>query len=279
MRGVGWQNFVASLLCIYSPVNIPCIRLSDGWWWIFLEHCIYTCALLNLLFFHFVAIGFIWLSGLLSFSINLLKPSSCVDCSLLQKQSLLPFFLFVLRLCNTILGHNSLAPVTPKIEVHQAQILTRWADMKDIESPVMTPIKYNLNMVDIKKEKDAFPLQHSRPSSAADVASPEDNDFYEVWKRAATKLKFPWPATKGSVGLKQDVYDCKRLLPVQLTPKQLLPAVPACMKMISHYWCSPFKRKLPIKGFGVHPVYTSRECKKMNTSNLYIQKMYKLIDS
>ncbi|KAK9519956.1 hypothetical protein VZT92_022647 [Zoarces viviparus] len=47
----------------------------------------------------------------------------------------------------------------------------------------------------------------------------------------------------------RDLYDGKKLPPAQPPSKQLLPAVPVCMKEMSRYWSSPLKSKLPTRGY------------------------------
>lgn len=45
------------------------------------------------------------------------------------------------------------------------------------------------------------------------------------------------------------VYDGQQPRMLQGASKQLLPAVPACMKEMSRYWSSPFNSRLPTKGY------------------------------
>ncbi|XP_077937474.1 uncharacterized protein LOC144383541 [Gasterosteus aculeatus] len=47
----------------------------------------------------------------------------------------------------------------------------------------------------------------------------------------------------------RDLYEGKRLLATLPPSRQLLPAVPICMKEMGRYWSSPFKSKLPTKGY------------------------------
>ncbi|KAK0156238.1 hypothetical protein N1851_000491 [Merluccius polli] len=107
-----------------------------------------------------------------------------------------------------------------------------------------------LDMDGMEEEEDdsTFPVQLSRPPSASDAAQPADSNLYEVCKRAAAKLGIQWPAAPDAEGAERDLYDGKRLPPAQPPSKQLLPAVPICMKEMSRYWSSPFKSKLPTKG-------------------------------
>ncbi|KAK1905724.1 Latent-transforming growth factor beta-binding protein 1 [Dissostichus eleginoides] len=84
----------------------------------------------------------------------------------------------------------------------------------------------------------------SPPLSASDAASPVESNVYEVGKRAALKLGIQWPAAQDTEGAERDLYDGKRL-----PQAQLLPALPACMKEMSRYWSSPYKSKLPTKGY------------------------------
>ena len=46
----------------------------------------------------------------------------------------------------------------------------------------------------------------------------------------------------------RDLYDGKRLPPARPPPKQLLPAVPACMAEMSRFWLSPFRSKVTTQG-------------------------------
>lgn len=52
-------------------------------------------------------------------------------------------------------------------------------------------------------------------------------------------------------GAERDLYDGKRLPSAQPAARQLLPAMPVCMKEMSRHWSSPFKSKLPTKGFSM----------------------------
>ncbi|RXN29965.1 copper homeostasis cutC -like protein [Labeo rohita] len=104
------------------------------------------------------------------------------------------------------------------------------------------------------EEDDAIlcAAQASRPVSAlsGDMASTVgDCDLVEVCKRAAAKLDIPWPVTPGDPGVKQDIYDGKRL-PSRLPPaKQLLPALPACIAEMKRSWDKPFSHRVPVKGY------------------------------
>ena len=84
----------------------------------------------------------------------------------------------------------------------------------------------------IEEEEDdsTFPVQLSRPPSASDAVQPVDGNLYEVCKRAAAKLGIQWPAAPDAEGAERDLYDGKSLPPAQPPSKQLLPAVPICMK-------------------------------------------------
>lgn len=157
-------------------------------------------------------------------------------------------------------------------ENHQPRASKSWADMMEEESSPMPPLfeglmesrelergleetegDANSDLLDLEdmeeEEDDVFPAQLSRPPSGADIASPGDSDLYDVCKRAALKLNIPWPAAQDAGGTERDLYDGKRLPPVLPSTKQLLPAVPACMREMSRFWSSPFKSKLPTKGF------------------------------
>lgn len=156
---------------------------------------------------------------------------------------------------------------------HLPRASASWAEMMEAESPDMPPLfeglltpedgelgdedadgdansdLLDLDMDDEEEEDNSlFPAQQSRPPSANDSAPPADNNLHEVCKRAAAKLGLAWPAAKDAEGAVRDLYDGKRLPPAHSTARQLLPAVPACMKEMSRYWSSPFKSKLPTKG-------------------------------
>lgn len=73
--------------------------------------------------------------------------------------------------------------------------------------------------------------------------------MYKVCKRAASKLGIQWPTALDAEGVERDLYNGKRLPTTQQPAKQLLPAVPACMKEMKRYWSSPLKSKLPTKGY------------------------------
>lgn len=67
----------------------------------------------------------------------------------------------------------------------------------------------------------------------------------------------------------RDPYDDKTLPPAQLLAKQLLPAVPACVKKMSCYWSNSFKSKLPTKSLSKQnalPPPFSRGCIDMQHS-------------
>ncbi|XP_035985652.1 uncharacterized protein LOC118559064 [Fundulus heteroclitus] len=154
-------------------------------------------------------------------------------------------------------------------ENHQPRASKSWADMMEEEYPSMPPLFEGLTdsgkldetegdsnsdlleLEDMEEEEDdsTFPGQHSRPPSGAEVTSPGDSDLYDVCRRAALKLNIPWPAAQDAGGAERDLYDGKRLPPAVPSAKQLLPAVPACIREMSNFWSSPFKSKLPTKGF------------------------------
>lgn len=98
------------------------------------------------------------------------------------------------------------------------------------------------------EEDDDVPLSQSRPPSANEQAGSTDPNLFEVCKRAAAKLSIPWPAAQDMEGVERDLYDGRRLPPAQVMAKQLLPAVPACMKEMRRFWSSPLKSKLPARG-------------------------------
>lgn len=154
-------------------------------------------------------------------------------------------------------------------DTHQARAATSWADSmdavsdmpplfdelfdirpgdEDAEGDATSDLLEAVDMEDVE-EDSTFPSAQSRPPSASETTSPVDNNLYEVCKRAAARLNIPWPAAVDAEGGERDLYDGKRLPPAQPPPKQLLPAVPACMKEMSRFWSSPLKSKLPVQGY------------------------------
>ncbi len=103
--------------------------------------------------------------------------------------------------------------------------------------------------MDEEEEEDnsSFPVQPSRTPTANDSALQVDSNLHEVCKRAVAKLGLAWPAAKDAEGAERDLYNGKRLSPAQPAARQLLPAVPACMKEMSRHWSSPFKSKLLLR--------------------------------
>lgn len=120
--------------------------------------------------------------------------------------------------------------------------------VEDGEGDASSDILEAVDMEDVEDDS-TFPLAQSRPSSASETMSPMDNDLYEVCKRAAARLNIPWPAAVDAEKGEKDIYDGKRLPPAKPPSKQLLPAVPACMKEMSRFWSSPLKSKLPVQGY------------------------------
>lgn len=93
------------------------------------------------------------------------------------------------------------------------------------------------------------PLLSPRPPSTSDQTGPADANLFEVCKRAATKLALPWPTPQDTEGTERDLYDGRRLPPTPVHTKQLLPAVPDCMREVRKYWDAPFRSKLPTRGY------------------------------
>lgn len=102
---------------------------------------------------------------------------------------------------------------------------------------------------DTDEEGDQTLLLHSRPPSSSDRTGPADTNFFEVCKRAAASLSLQWPAAQDAVGQERDLYDGRRLPPQTAHTRQLLPAVPDCMKEVRKHWDSPFRSKLPSRGY------------------------------
>lgn len=85
-----------------------------------------------------------------------------------------------------------------------------------------------------------------------------DSSLHEVCQRAAAKLNIAWPAAANADKGERDLYDGKRLPPAQPPPKQLLPAVPACMEM-RRFWANPLKSRLPVQGYSKLEVHGMRD--------------------
>ncbi len=156
---------------------------------------------------------------------------------------------------------------------HLTRASTSWADMMEAESPDMPPLfeglltqeegdpgdedaegNANSDLLDLdiddeeEEDNSLFPVHQSRRPSTNESALQVDSNLHKVCKRAAAKLGLAWPVAKDAEGAERDLYDGKRLPPAQPAARQLLPAVPACMKEMSHYWSSPFQSKLPTEG-------------------------------
>lgn len=200
---------------------------------------------------------------------SLADPQGCPHCALMPEKILERR----LRVAVTNSQDPCLSAATATSDICHPRASTSWADMMEEESPLMPPsfedlLDQNvgepggedaegdadsdlLDLEDMDEEQEddsTFPPQQSRPPSGAEVAPLVDSNLYEVCKRAAAKLGIPWPAAQDAEGAERDLYDGKRLPPALPPSKQLLPAVPACMKEMSRYWSSPFKSKLPTKG-------------------------------
>ncbi|XP_075948231.1 uncharacterized protein LOC142950206 [Anarhichas minor] len=195
----------------------------------------------------------------------LADPQACLHCASMPEKTL------ERRL--RVVVSNKQDPVlsgTTTKDTHLPRAPSSWADMMDAECREIPPLFEGLldvepgcedaegdansdflEMDDTEEEEDdsTFPLQQPRPPSASDAVSPMDSDLYEVCKRAASKLGILWPAAQDATGGERDLYDGKRLPPAQPPSKQLLPAVPACMKEMSRSWSSPLKSKLPTRGY------------------------------
>ncbi|XP_075959924.1 LOW QUALITY PROTEIN: uncharacterized protein LOC142963104 [Anarhichas minor] len=195
----------------------------------------------------------------------LADPQVCLHCASMPEKTL------ERRL--RVVVSNKQDPVlsgTTTKDTHLPRAPSSWADMMDAECREIPPLFEGLldvepgcedaegdansdflEMDDTEEEEDdsTFPLQQPRPPSASDAVSPMDSDLYEVCKRAASKLGILWPAAQDATGGERDLYDGKRLPPAQPPSKQLLPAVPACMKEMSRSWSSPLKSKLPTRGY------------------------------
>ncbi|KAL0185320.1 hypothetical protein M9458_021017, partial [Cirrhinus mrigala] len=152
-----------------------------------------------------------------------------------------------------------------------------WGDIMDSESPEFTPLFDQQLLAEgdeiegdeeedeemlarlLREEPDdeeddaiLSAAQASRPVNAlsGDMASTVgDCDLVEVCKRAAPKLDIPWPVTPGDPGVKQDIYDGKRLLSRLPPAKPLLPALPACIAEMKRSCDKPFSHCVPVKGY------------------------------
>ncbi len=106
--------------------------------------------------------------------------------------------------------------------------------------------------------------QASRPGSsiggkAQSSPATRDVNLHEVCKRAAAKLAIDWPASLDDKGEERDLYDGKVLPSRQVPAKQLMPAVPACMKEMKRYWDKPFRHRVPVKGYSGLEIAGSEE--------------------
>uniref|UniRef100_A0AAV2MPW1 GAG protein n=1 Tax=Knipowitschia caucasica TaxID=637954 RepID=A0AAV2MPW1_KNICA len=113
--------------------------------------------------------------------------------------------------------------------------------------------------MDDVEEDSTFPAAQSRPSSASEAATPVDSSLYDVCKRAAAKLNITWPAAVDAEDGKRDLYDGKRLPPAHPPPKQLLPAVSACMREVGRFWNNPLRSKLPVQGYSKLEIHGMKE--------------------
>ena len=166
-------------------------------------------------------------------------------------------------------------PVTGAKADHQPRASTSWADMmeeadaRDVQ--IMPPLfedegliepgglsddadgEAGSDILDFEMEEGVddttFPTgEQSRPPSSSGAASAVDTGLYEVCKRAAAKLNIPWPTAQDTEGKERDLYDGKRLPPAQAPAKQLLPAVPACIREMRRFWSNPYKSKQATQG-------------------------------
>lgn len=106
----------------------------------------------------------------------------------------------------------------------------------------------DLDEMEEGEDEFTFSTQQSRPPSSAEAAPTADNNLYEVCKWVTAKLNITWPAAQDTEGIVRDLYDGKQLPQTQPPAKQLLPAVPACMKEMSRFWSSPYKSQLATQG-------------------------------
>uniref|UniRef100_A0AAV2K2F4 GAG protein n=1 Tax=Knipowitschia caucasica TaxID=637954 RepID=A0AAV2K2F4_KNICA len=113
--------------------------------------------------------------------------------------------------------------------------------------------------MDDVEEDSTFPAAQSRPSSASEAATPVDSSLYDVCKRAAAKLNITWPAAVDAEDGERDLYDGKRLPPAHPPPKQLLPAVSACMREVGRFWNNPLRSKLPVQGYSKLEIHVMKE--------------------
>uniref|UniRef100_A0AAV2J5L0 LRRNT domain-containing protein n=1 Tax=Knipowitschia caucasica TaxID=637954 RepID=A0AAV2J5L0_KNICA len=113
--------------------------------------------------------------------------------------------------------------------------------------------------MDDVEEDSTFPAAQSRPSSASEAATPVDSSLYDVCKRAAAKLNITSPAAVDAEDWERDLYDGKRLPPAHPPPKQLLPAVSACMREVGRFWNNPLRSKLPVQGYSKLEIHGMKE--------------------
>ncbi|GAA6219773.1 uncharacterized protein LOC117830473 [Lates japonicus] len=183
---------------------------------------------------------------------SLADPQSCSHCASMPEKILERRF----RMAVANNQDPNLSGATPKAttSTHLPGAAPSWADIMDAEPPDMPPLfeellegemcgeeaegDANSDLLDMDEMEDEeddakFPASQSRPHSASDAVPPVDSSLYEVCKRAASKLGIQWPAAQDTAGTERDLYDGKRLPPAQPPAKQLLPAVPACMKEVN----------------------------------------------
>ena len=206
---------------------------------------------------------------------SLVDPQVCAHCSAMSEKTLERR----LRVAVAKAGSqdpNLAAPATRATTDHRPRASCSWASQVDLSEvqdgrdlpPLFGDEEFTelggqcedadgdagsdiLELDDMEEGEDesTFPTQPSRPPSSTGAASPVDNGLYEVCKRAAGKLNIPWPAAQDMEGKERDIYDGKRLPPAQPPAKQLLPAVPACMREMNRFWTSPYRSKQTTQGY------------------------------
>ncbi|KAK7919090.1 hypothetical protein WMY93_010374 [Mugilogobius chulae] len=131
----------------------------------------------------------------------------------------------------------------------QAQPAKAWADILDDEAADMPPLFEDLLEVDLGDEGADGDDAASDFLGAVDMDDVEEDTTFPSAQSRPRVRPVPHPLWIIIYEGERDLYDGKRLAPAQPPPKQLLPAVPACMKEMRRFWDNPLKSKLPVQGY------------------------------
>ncbi len=74
-----------------------------------------------------------------------------------------------------------------------------------------------------------------------------------------SKLAINWPALLDDKGEERDLNNSKVLPSHQVPAKQLMPAVPVCIKEMKRYWDKPFQHRVLVKGYSGLEIASSEE--------------------